>query len=120
MQVEIDFNFIVFHNNEIINHETEQIIRYAIVEMLRDCGYGSIINEDDGGVVNTYARPFNVGYSGGEHNEFFVGYTFPFNNDIDHGNLSELLTQGIPHFFDNMTNQLPDIRVYVRTTYIPE
>lgn len=118
MQVEIDFNFVGTHENDDIDNNTQNLIRQYIVEMLRNSEFGEIINDDEFILINTYIRPFVVGYVGDGQHEMFFGYLFNISNDTSRGNLGILLTQGIPNLYTVMNNQHPDIRTYIRTTYI--
>lgn len=120
MQVEIDFNFIAAHQDEELDNNTQNIIRYSIVEMMRDSGYGEIVNDEEFILTNTFIRPFVIGYIGDGQHEMFFGYVFPLTNNTTHGNIATLLTQGISNLISNMNNHIPDIRVFVRTTYLNE
>ena len=118
MQVEIDFNFIAEHENEDLDNNTQNIIHHYIVEILRDSGYGEIVNDEEFILANTFIRPFVVGYVGEGQHEMFFGYLFTLTNDTMQGNLGTLLTQGVSNLYTNMNNYNPDIRVFVRTTYL--
>lgn len=120
MQVEIDFNFIAAHDNEDLDNNTQNIIRRHIVEMMRDCGYGEIVNDEELILTNTFIQPFAISYIGDGHHEMFFGYVFPLTNNTTHGNITTLLTQGISNLFFTMNNHNPNVRVFVRTTYLNE
>ena len=117
MQVEIQFTFIAQPEHEDITNDRLFAIRHQIAEMLRDSGYGDIIEENEN-IFNQYANPYGTGYVGEGHHELFIGYTFDVNNDISHGNISSLLSQDIPNFILTLNNLFPDIHVNIRTTYL--
>ena len=120
MQVEVDFNFIAARENEELDNNTQNIIRHCIVEIMRDSGYGEIVNDDEFVLANTFIRPFVIGYVGDGHHEMIFGYVLPLTNNTSHGNIVTLLTEGISNLFFTMNNHNPDIRVFVRTTYLNE
>ena len=120
MQVEIDFNFIAAHENEDLDNNTLNIIHRYVVEIMRDSGYGEIVDDEEFILANTFIRPFVVGYIGDGHHELFFGYVFPLTNNTAHGNIATLLTHGISNLFSNMNNYNPDIRVFARSTYYNE
>ena len=47
-------------------------------------------------------------------------YYFPITNDITHGNLDSLLTHGIPHLYTDVNHHIPNVRVFVKTSYLNE
>ena len=115
MQIEIDFSF-NFVINEFDNNPQYRICR-IIAEILNDCGYGEIRDENNI-CINTYAEPYVTGIVGEENHEFFIGYLFDINNNSDHGNIQQLLTQGIINIHEQISNQFPNIRIFIRTSYI--
>ena len=119
MQLEVDFNFIHQEINEDIDNNTQYTIRQMVVEILRESGYGEIIDED-GGFINEFVRPFVFGYIDEGQHELLIGYIFNINNDETHGNIAYLLTNGISNLYNRVMNQLQNIRVFVRTTYFTE
>ena len=118
MQVEIDFNFIAAHENDELDNNSQNLIRHCIVEMMRDSGYGDIVNDEEFILANTFIRPFVIGFVGEGQHEMIFGYVFPLTNDTRHGNLATLLTQGVSNLYINMNNHTPNIHVFVRTTYL--
>lgn len=118
MQVEIDFNFIAAREDDDLDNNSQNIIRHCVVEMMRDSGYGEIVNDDEFILTNTFIRPFVMGFVGAGQHELLYGYVLPLTNDTRHGNLASLLIQGISNLYINMNNQAPNVRVFVRTTYL--
>lgn len=117
MQLEVDFNFVKNNENEDFDNNSQHIIRYSLVELMREYGYGDIISDENGVYINTHLHPFVDGYIGDGQHEIFIGYIFQITNDALNGDLALLLSQGIPNFYNNITNRLRDIRVFIRTTY---
>ena len=115
MQIEIDFNFI-FVVNEFDNNSQYRICR-IIAETLNDCGYGEIRDENNI-CVNTHAEPFVTGLVGDDRNEFFIGYLLDINNNPVNGNIQQLLTQGMMNIHEQISNQFPNLRIFIRTSYI--
>lgn len=120
MQLEVDFNFVTLNEDDDFDNNTQHIIQYSLVEMLRDYGYGDIIRDENGNYINTHIHPFVVGYVGDGQHEIFIGYMFQITNDALNGDIALLLSQGIPNFYNNIINRLRDIHVFIRTTYVAE
>lgn len=118
MQIEIDFNFVAAREIDELDNNSQNIIRQCVVEMMRDCGYGDIVNDEEFFLANAFIRPFVIGFVGDGQHEMLIGYVVPLTNDTGHGNITTLLTQGVSNLYINMNNQAPNIRVFVRTTYL--
>lgn len=118
MQLEIDFNFNLGEGRNTFDNNILHTIRYSLAETLRDCGYGEITNAADGSEINVHAHPLISVFIGEEHHELFISYVFNLNNDEQNGRVSSLLTYGIPKYINNITNNIPDVNLFVRTIYL--
>ena len=117
MAIEVDFWFQNTRDNGFLNNNTQYTIHHQLCAMLQDSGFGDIFLNDEGMLINAFARPFTLGFVGDDQRELHYGYMFAINNDVRQGNLGRLLTNGIQNFSNFMENNFPDVQVMIRTSY---
>lgn len=111
--LKINFTFYKVDHSELSNDFIFQK-RRAVVEMFKDAGFGDIVENGENKFANEFATPVEDTLYLPE-NDLFISYAFVF--PARHGDISELLTNGIPKLFHNVnSNNLP-FRLIVHTIF---
>ena len=116
MELEIQITF-VCHEHDIDNDTLYQI-RRCVAETNRDSGFGDVIEDVNDTFRNEHLTPNAVAFIGDGHREMFIGFIFNL-DEIQHGDLPDLIMRGFPFLINTITERFPDVRTHINMSYAP-
>lgn len=115
MQLDITFEF--FSDLDIDNR-LQNTIHEILSEMFQEAGFGNRIHGENANLENEFAHPYAIGFVGDGRDEIFIGYMLHVDNNIQHGDLAKLLSEGVPNMITDVSNRFQNLHVVVRTSYL--
>ena len=96
----LSFQFLYRTHDPIENHVVYNI-RKDIANMMRDCEFGEVLEQDESKFINEYAIPTTDDLFIPE-NDLFISFAFEL--PLRHGNLARLLVEEIPQFYRHIND----------------